>query len=153
MRRVLNLWVRRSKSSTCALSTGQATCNFFLVIILVMCNYSTATREYKPIFRRTTTQATKTRRRNWNLMDKENEGKNRHSNINDLEVLGASQKALNAAVGPPFKLYKRRWFGIFLILLLNISSQINWLTFGPVAPLAVEYYNIDYNALNWLSNM
>ncbi|RUS34476.1 major facilitator superfamily domain-containing protein [Jimgerdemannia flammicorona] len=102
-------------------------------------------------------------------MDQAGKGQTNQSNVDGLVTSktddaaeGIKEKSLGEAIDAPpsttdgeifFKLYKRRWLGIFLILFLNISSQINWLTFGPVAALVVEYYNIDYNALNWLSNV
>ncbi|XDG05762.1 hypothetical protein ABKA04_005377 [Annulohypoxylon sp. FPYF3050] len=79
--------------------------------------------------------------------------------INDLgAVANRSQEELeNASIengdrgSITYKVYKRRWFGLVQITLLNIIVSWDWLTFSPVAQDAAIYYNTDESAINWLS--
>jgi len=80
-----------------------------------------------------------------------------------------------------YRTYKRRWFGLAQLMLLNIvvswdvsqtyfpphstlrnnlfnkktrtniSTKPQWLTFAPVAESAATYYNVSQTAINWLS--
>ncbi|KAF1977609.1 MFS general substrate transporter [Bimuria novae-zelandiae CBS 107.79] len=50
-----------------------------------------------------------------------------------------------------FKVYKRRWFGLAQLVLLNIVVSWDWLTFAPVSTTAAEYFNVSESAINWLS--
>ncbi|CAF1088630.1 unnamed protein product [Adineta ricciae] len=47
--------------------------------------------------------------------------------------------------------YKRRWFYLFIVCLAQISNAMIWINFSPIANLASEYYQVSYNAINWLS--
>ncbi|KAI1768552.1 MFS general substrate transporter [Hypoxylon sp. FL1150] len=50
-----------------------------------------------------------------------------------------------------YKVYKRRWFGLIQITLLNIIVSWDWLTFSPVSQNAAIYYNTTESAINWFS--
>ncbi|KAK4190853.1 major facilitator superfamily domain-containing protein [Podospora australis] len=50
-----------------------------------------------------------------------------------------------------YKVYKRRWFGLIQLTLLNIIVSWDWLTFSPVAGHAARYFNTDETTINWLS--
>ncbi|KAK1977136.1 major facilitator superfamily transporter [Colletotrichum cereale] len=50
-----------------------------------------------------------------------------------------------------YRTYKRRWFGLAQLTLLNIVVSWDWLTFAPVASNAAAYYNVSGSAINWLS--
>nr|XP_057920307.1 solute carrier family 49 member A3 [Doryrhamphus excisus] len=50
-----------------------------------------------------------------------------------------------------FKVYKRRWFVLLLLCLLNCSNATLWLTFAPVADQSAQYLNATLNQINWLS--
>ncbi|KAF2853323.1 MFS general substrate transporter [Plenodomus tracheiphilus IPT5] len=50
-----------------------------------------------------------------------------------------------------FKVYKRRWFGLAQLVLLNIVVSWDWLTFGPVSTTAATYFRTTETAINWLS--
>ncbi|XP_077992079.1 solute carrier family 49 member A3-like [Glandiceps talaboti] len=52
---------------------------------------------------------------------------------------------------PEFKVYKRRWFMLSVVCVLNIANAMVWLTFGPIANKAADYYKVSYSAINWLS--
>lgn len=50
-----------------------------------------------------------------------------------------------------FKVYKRRWFGLIQLTLLNIVVSWDWLTFSPVISSAADFYNTTESAVNWFS--
>ncbi|KAI1387448.1 MFS general substrate transporter [Hypoxylon trugodes] len=50
-----------------------------------------------------------------------------------------------------YKVYKRRWFGLVQLTLLNIIVSWDWLTFSPVSQNAAVYYNTTESAINWYS--
>ncbi|XP_062455386.1 solute carrier family 49 member A3 [Rhea pennata] len=47
--------------------------------------------------------------------------------------------------------YRRRWFLLAVVCLLNCSNAALWLTFAPVADKTASYFNISLEAVNWLS--
>ncbi|KAB8299851.1 hypothetical protein EYC80_000097 [Monilinia laxa] len=50
-----------------------------------------------------------------------------------------------------FKVYKRRWFGLVQLVLLNIIVSWDWLTFSASSTTVSQYYNVSESAINWLS--
>ncbi|XP_034454979.1 solute carrier family 49 member A3 isoform X2 [Hippoglossus hippoglossus] len=50
-----------------------------------------------------------------------------------------------------FKVYKRRWFVLLILCLLNCSNAMTWLTFAPVADQSAHYLNVTLEDVNWLS--
>ncbi|RYP02942.1 hypothetical protein DL765_010646 [Monosporascus sp. GIB2] len=50
-----------------------------------------------------------------------------------------------------YKVYKRRWFGLLQLTLLNIIVSWDWMTFAPVAQHAAAYYGVSESVVNWLS--
>ncbi|KAI8957163.1 MFS general substrate transporter [Daldinia sp. FL1419] len=50
-----------------------------------------------------------------------------------------------------YKVYKRRWFGLLQLTLLNIIVSWDWLTFSPVSQNAATFYNTTESAVNWYS--
>ncbi|KAF2465487.1 MFS general substrate transporter [Lindgomyces ingoldianus] len=50
-----------------------------------------------------------------------------------------------------FRVYKRRWFGLVQLVLLNIVLSFNWLTFSPVSTTSAVYFGVSETAINWLS--
>ncbi|KAK2002346.1 major facilitator superfamily transporter [Colletotrichum falcatum] len=50
-----------------------------------------------------------------------------------------------------YRTYKRRWFGLAQLTLLNVIVSWDWLTFAPVASNAAAYYGVSGSAVNWLS--
>ncbi|MED6277713.1 hypothetical protein CHARACLAT_016272, partial [Characodon lateralis] len=51
----------------------------------------------------------------------------------------------------PFKVYKRRWFVLLVLCLLNCSNATIWLTFAPVADQSAQYLKATVEDINWLS--
>ena len=50
-----------------------------------------------------------------------------------------------------YRTYRRRWFGLIQLVLLNIIASWDWLTFAPVASSAAAYYAVSPSAINNLS--
>lgn len=44
------------------------------------------------------------------------------------------------------------WVELACVVLLNMSINLRWLTFSPVASIAAEYLNVNISAITWLSN-
>ncbi|CAJ2505311.1 Uu.00g127050.m01.CDS01 [Anthostomella pinea] len=53
--------------------------------------------------------------------------------------------------GVVYKVYKRRWFGLAQLTLMNIIVSWDWLTFSPVSQNAAIYYRKSESAINWYS--
>nr|XP_040030008.1 solute carrier family 49 member A3 [Gasterosteus aculeatus aculeatus] len=50
-----------------------------------------------------------------------------------------------------FKVYKRRWFVLLVLCLLNCSNATLWLTFAPVADQSAKFLGASLEQINWLS--
>ncbi|KAK5626192.1 hypothetical protein RRF57_001907 [Xylaria bambusicola] len=50
-----------------------------------------------------------------------------------------------------YRVYKRRWFGLVQLTLLNLVVSWDWLTFSPVSQYAAEYYGHSESDINWFS--
>ncbi|KAH6608590.1 major facilitator superfamily [Trichoderma cornu-damae] len=50
-----------------------------------------------------------------------------------------------------YRTYKRRWFGLIQLTLMNIVVSWAWLTYAPVVNDSAAYYNVSSSAINWLS--
>ncbi|UNI18277.1 hypothetical protein JDV02_004554 [Purpureocillium takamizusanense] len=50
-----------------------------------------------------------------------------------------------------YRTYKRRWFGLVQLTLMNIVVSWDWLTFAPVADNAATYYGVSKSTINWIS--
>lgn len=86
------------------------------------------------------------------------------SGSSDLEVIDSPQEyhGLTAALEhslsrqsmreqTTFRVYKRRFFGLAQLVLLNIIVSWDWLSFSPVSKTSAEYFNTSETAINWLS--
>ncbi|OAX83517.1 hypothetical protein ACJ72_02111 [Emergomyces africanus] len=52
---------------------------------------------------------------------------------------------------PVFKVYKRRFFGLAQLVLLNIIVSWDWLTFSAVSKTAAEHFRVSEGTINWMS--
>ncbi|KAI1370033.1 major facilitator superfamily domain-containing protein [Xylaria arbuscula] len=50
-----------------------------------------------------------------------------------------------------YKVYRRRWFGLVQLTLLNLVVSWDWLTFSPVSQYAAAYYGHSESDINWFS--
>ncbi|KAF7875095.1 hypothetical protein EAF04_002267 [Stromatinia cepivora] len=60
------------------------------------------------------------------------------------------RNAANSNAGN-FRVYKRRWFGLVQLVLLNIIVSWDWLTFSASSTTVSQYYDVSESAINWLS--
>lgn len=52
-----------------------------------------------------------------------------------------------------YRVYKRRFFGLSQLVLLNMIVSWDWLTFSPVTKASADYFRISETAINWLSTL
>ncbi|KAI9814610.1 MAG: Major facilitator super domain-containing protein 7 [Pycnora praestabilis] len=57
----------------------------------------------------------------------------------------------NEEQGIVYKVYKRRWFGLVQLVLLNTIESWDWLSFSAVSTTSAEFFNVSESAINWLS--
>lgn len=50
-----------------------------------------------------------------------------------------------------YRVYKRRFFGLFQLVLLNIIVSWDWLSYSPVSKTSAEHFKTSETAINWLS--
>ncbi|KAI4089787.1 MAG: hypothetical protein LQ344_005152 [Seirophora lacunosa] len=60
---------------------------------------------------------------------------------------GAPQDHGEEHATPVYRVYKRRWFGLMQLVLMNII----WLSYSPVANTAAAYFSTTSSVINWLS--
>ncbi|KAL4641598.1 major facilitator superfamily domain-containing protein 7 isoform X1 [Arapaima gigas] len=57
----------------------------------------------------------------------------------------------DAPHAPRFQAFRRRWFVLVVLCLLNCSNAMSWLSFAPVADQTAEYLQISLDQVNWFS--
>ncbi|TPX10170.1 uncharacterized protein E0L32_001367 [Thyridium curvatum] len=72
-------------------------------------------------------------------------GRGATSNVNVTAVAADGSSAVF------YKVYKRRWFGLIQLTLLNVIVSWDWLTFSPVSSQSAEFFNTTETNINWLS--
>ncbi|XP_077395103.1 choline/ethanolamine transporter flvcr2a isoform X3 [Festucalex cinctus] len=80
-------------------------------------------------------------------------GFNRHISLGDGRLISDSPVQESAQFFPLMetKLYKRRWFILFLFCLFSMSSSMMWLQYGIISNIFQHFYGTDDLAINWLS--
>ncbi|PYH93012.1 cell surface receptor/MFS transporter [Aspergillus ellipticus CBS 707.79] len=53
--------------------------------------------------------------------------------------------------GPVYKVYKRRFWGLAQLVLLNIVVSWDWLTFSSISTTAAQHFGVTESAINWMS--
>ncbi|KAE8132340.1 major facilitator superfamily domain-containing protein [Aspergillus pseudotamarii] len=53
--------------------------------------------------------------------------------------------------GPGYKVYKRRFWGLAQLVLLNIVVSWDWLTFSSISTTASQHFGVSESAINWMS--
>ena len=54
---------------------------------------------------------------------------------------------------PVYKVYKRRFFGLAQLVLLNIIVSWGWITFAPVSTTSGQYFKTSQSNINWLATV
>ncbi|RKK21284.1 hypothetical protein BFJ66_g17417 [Fusarium oxysporum f. sp. cepae] len=49
-----------------------------------------------------------------------------------------------------YRTYKRRWFGLIQLTLMNIMTSWCWLSYAPVSSKAATYYGVSESTINWI---
>lgn len=52
---------------------------------------------------------------------------------------------------PTYRVYKRRFFGLAQLVLLNVIVSWDWLTFAAVSSTSAEFFDVSENTISWLS--
>lgn len=52
---------------------------------------------------------------------------------------------------PQYRVYKRRFFGLAQLVLLNIVISWDWLTYASVSDTAAQFFDTTESVINWLS--
>ncbi|RMD44111.1 hypothetical protein DV735_g1015, partial [Chaetothyriales sp. CBS 134920] len=80
---------------------------------------------------------------------------NDNDNDNGLKSADSSTASTYPAVSPittqsstEYRVYKRRFFGLFQLILLNILVSWDWLAFAPVSSTAAQYFNTTEAVIN-----
>jgi len=60
---------------------------------------------------------------------------------------------LNIPIGtvPPYRTYRRRFFGLAQLVLLNIIVSWDWLSFSAISTTASHFFDVSESSINWLS--
>ncbi|KAI9782760.1 MAG: hypothetical protein M1816_001712 [Peltula sp. TS41687] len=61
------------------------------------------------------------------------------------------QGAIGIQDGPEYRVYRRRWFGLAQLALLNVIVSWDWLSFAAVSSTSATYFRVSETAINWLS--
>ncbi|KAG2419526.1 hypothetical protein HFD88_004322 [Aspergillus terreus] len=62
-----------------------------------------------------------------------------------------TSSAVSTSFPPLYKVYKRRFWGLAQLVLLNIVVSWDWLTFSAISTTAAEHFGVSESAINWLS--
>ncbi|KAJ8101232.1 major facilitator superfamily domain-containing protein [Lipomyces tetrasporus] len=55
---------------------------------------------------------------------------------------------------PQYKSYKRRWYGLLALMLLNLIASWGWLTFAPISDSVATFYHLSSESpVNWLATV
>ncbi|KAF8533075.1 major facilitator superfamily domain-containing protein [Trichophaea hybrida] len=76
--------------------------------------------------------------------------------VDTHELHARSTTATEAAASGPvrYHVYKRRWIGILVLMMMNIAVSWGWLTFAPVSNLTAKWFKLSSETpVNWLSTV
>ncbi|XP_068127424.1 solute carrier family 49 member A3-like isoform X2 [Hyperolius riggenbachi] len=62
-----------------------------------------------------------------------------------------SERCQNLRKLGQYKLYKRRWYFLAVVCLINSSNAMIWIAFAPVADLTASYFKCSLDTINYLS--
>lgn len=64
---------------------------------------------------------------------------------------GRTLSRISTAEVRPYRLYKRRFFGLGVLMLLNVVVSWDWISFAPVSKTSAQYFGTKESTINWLS--
>ncbi|XP_062581592.1 solute carrier family 49 member A3-like [Saccostrea cucullata] len=66
-------------------------------------------------------------------------------------VKSESKQSIVSKPDEQYVVYARRWFILLVIVILNLSNAMTWITFSPIADLTSTYYDVNAFKVNILS--
>jgi FLVCR family MFS transporter 7 len=69
----------------------------------------------------------------------------------DLGTSGLANEGEHHDASTGYRVYKRRFFGLAQLVLLNVIVSWDWLTFSAVSTTSSKYFGVSESAINWLS--
>ncbi|XP_071793286.1 solute carrier family 49 member A3-like [Asterias amurensis] len=73
------------------------------------------------------------------------------NSINSSKHNMSSSKTSTPSQSSHYQVYTRRWYMLSVLVVLNLSNAIGWISFAPIADIAAEYYHTSFANVNWLS--
>ncbi|KIW14226.1 hypothetical protein PV08_07008 [Exophiala spinifera] len=77
-----------------------------------------------------------------------------HTSLDHLRgpsPVGRTLSRISTTSGLPYKVYKRRFFGLGQLALLNIVVSWDWIAFAPVSSTSAQYFKTSETNINWVS--
>ncbi|KAF5024304.1 hypothetical protein F66182_3634 [Fusarium sp. NRRL 66182] len=74
-----------------------------------------------------------------------------NSQTGEAEAEAEQDGSIHQGTSTEYRTYKRRWFGLAQLTLMNIIVSWDWMTYAPVASHAAEYYDVRESTINWIS--
>lgn len=88
-----------------------------------------------------------------------------HNGSSSVDSTTSPVDNFQSSIGPPtrtisristastveYKVYKRRFFGLAQLCLLNIVVSWDWIAFAPVSKTSAQYFNTSETNINWVS--
>lgn len=75
------------------------------------------------------------------------------SEVTAVPIIPNDVEDATTTAAQPYRLYKRRWFGVFALFLLEAISSASWPWFGPIANNVVRDFGFTLDEVNWLGNI
>ncbi|KAI0320777.1 MFS general substrate transporter [Amylostereum chailletii] len=72
--------------------------------------------------------------------------------VEQTDGMVMEESRLSNAQGP-YRLYKRRWFGVFALFALETVASMSWPWFGPISNNVVDEFGFTLDQVNWLGNI
>ncbi|KAJ3570015.1 hypothetical protein NP233_g4678 [Leucocoprinus birnbaumii] len=86
-------------------------------------------------------------------MDAEKDGRTSENGSAVAERVSHSSVVVEAEPEIVYRLYRRRFVGLFALIILNIVSALSWPWFGPISNDMAADFNISLDQVNWLGNI
>jgi MFS family permease len=63
------------------------------------------------------------------------------------------EKETNDEAVTEYRTYTIRYYGLFMLVLLNITTALNWTIFAPAPQFAADYFGTSLSTINWFANV
>eukprot|EP01080_Neovahlkampfia_damariscottae_P005321 gene5321-9131_t len=75
----------------------------------------------------------------------------KNEQINQESVEEKSKVVCNIEENESYKSDGNRWIILGIFSCLSFTNAWGWITFSPISSISVEYFDVTYNFINWLS--